>query len=107
MAKYYVMGNFSQKGAKSLLTGDSDRASVVKKTCEAMGCKFHSYEFIEGQFDFILVLEGETEQIIATKQGAMMSGDFDGMTSFKAVSIDSIRKNLKQMQSAYTPPSAS
>ena len=72
-----------------------------------MGCKFHSYDFIEGQFDFILVLEGETEQIIAAKQGAMMSGDFDGMTSFKAVSIDSIRKNLKQMQSAYTPPSAS
>jgi hypothetical protein len=37
----------------------------------------------------------------------MMSDDFDGMISIKAVSVDSIRKNLKQMQSAYTPPSAS
>ena len=89
------------------MTGDTDRASVVKKTCEAMGCKYHSYDFIEGQFDFILVLEGETEQIIAAKGGAMMSDDFDGMISIKAVSVDSIRKNLKLMQSAYIPPSAS
>jgi len=29
------------------------------------------------------------------------------MISIKAVSVDSIRKNLKLMQSAYTPPSAS
>ncbi|SVD18149.1 uncharacterized protein METZ01_LOCUS371003, partial [marine metagenome] len=25
MAKYYVMGNFSQKGVKGFLTGDSNR----------------------------------------------------------------------------------
>ena len=106
MAKYYLFGNFSQKGARGLLTSDSDRSSVVKKACEAMGCKFHSYDITEGQFDFILVLEGDSEQMIAAKGGAMMSGDFDGMTSIKAVSVDSIRKNLKQMQSAYTPPSA-
>ena len=106
MAKYYLFGNFSQKGAKALMTSDSDRASVVKKACEAMGCKFHSYDITEGQFDFMLVVEGDSEQIIAAKGGAMMSGDFDGMTSVKAVSVDSIRKNLKQMQSAYTPPSA-
>jgi len=43
MAKYYVMGNFSQKGVKGFLTGDSNRESVVKSACEAMGCKliFH------------------------------------------------------------------
>ena len=40
MAKYYVMGNFSQKGVKGFLTGESNRESVVKAACEAMGCKF-------------------------------------------------------------------
>ena len=92
VAKYYVMGNFSQKAAKSLLTSDPDRASVVKKTCEAMGCKFHSYDITEGQFDFILVVEGDSEQMIAAKGGAMMSDDFYGMISIKSVSVDSIRK---------------
>ena len=106
MSKYYVMGNFSQKGVKGLLTGDSNRESVVKKACEAMGCEFISYDITEGIFDFILVLEGDSEQIIAAKGAAMMSDDFDEMISIKAVSVDSIRKNLKQMQSAYTPPSA-
>ena len=72
-----------------------------------MGCKFISYDITEGEFDFILVLEGDSEQIIAAKGGAMMSDDFDRMISIKAVSVDSIRKNLKLMQSAYTPPSAS
>ena len=36
-----------------------------------------------------------------------MSDDFNGIISIKAVSVDSIRKNLKQMHSAYTSPSAS
>ena len=62
--------------------------------------------FTEGEFDFILVLEGDSEQIIAAKGGPMMSDDFDGMISIKAVSVDSIRKNLKQMQSSYTTPSS-
>ena len=53
MAKYYVMGNFSQKGVKGFLTGDSNRESVVKSACEAMGCKFISYDITEGEFDFI------------------------------------------------------
>ena len=30
MAKYYVMGKFSQKGVNGFLTGDSNRESVVK-----------------------------------------------------------------------------
>ena len=107
MAKYYVMGNFSQKGHKGLLTGDSNRENIVKSACEAMGCKFISYDVTEGEFDFILVLEGDSEQIIAAKGATMMSDDFDVMISIKAVSVDSIRKNLKKMQSAYTPPSAS
>ena len=107
MAKYYVMGNFSPKGVKGLLTGDSNRESIVKSACEAMGWKFISYNVTEGEFDFILVLEGDSEQIIAAKGGPMMSDDFDGMISIKAVSVESIRKNLKQMQSAYSPPSAS
>ena len=107
MAKYYVMGNFSQKGVTGLLTGDSNRESIVKSPCEAMGCKFISYDVTEGEFDFILVLEGDSEQIMAAKGVPMMSDDFDGMISIKAVSVDSIRKNLKVMQSAYTPPSVS
>ena len=36
----------------------------------------------------------------------MISDDLDGIISIKAESVDSIRKNLKQMQSVYTPPSA-
>ena len=71
-----------------------------------LGCKFISYDITEGEFDFILVVEGDSEQAIAAKGGAMLSGDFDIMISIKAVSVDSIRKNLKKMQSAYTPPSA-
>ena len=106
MSKYFVMGNFSQKGIKGFLTGNSNRESVVKSACEAMGWKFISYDITEGEFDFILVLEGDSEQIIAAKGGAMMSDDFDGMISIKAVSVDSIRKNLKKMQSTYSPPSA-
>ena len=47
MAKYYVMGNFSPKGVKGLLTGDSNRESIVKSACEAMGCKFISYDVTE------------------------------------------------------------
>ena len=47
MARYYVMGNFSQKGVNGFLTGDSNRKSVVKSACEAMGCKFISYDILK------------------------------------------------------------
>ena len=107
MAKYYVMGNFSQKGHKDLMTGDSNRESIVKSSCESMVCEFTSYDLTEGEFDFILVLEGDSEQIMVAKGATMMSDDFDMMISIKAVSVDSIRKYLKKMQSAYTPPSVS
>ena len=72
-----------------------------------MGCKFISNDITEGKYDFIFAVEGDSEQIIAAKGGKMMSDDFDGMIPIKAVLADSIRKYLKQMQSAYPPPSAS
>ena len=74
------------------MTGDSNRKSVGKSACEAMRCKFISYEITEGENDFILVLEGDSEQIIAAKGRAMMSDDFYGMILIKSVSVDSIRK---------------
>ena len=40
----------------------------------------------------ILVLEGDSDQIIAAKGGAMISDDFYGMILIKSVSVDSIRK---------------
>ena len=68
MAKYYVMGNFSQKGVKGFLTGGSNRESVVKSACEAMGCKFISYDITEGEFDFILIPVSYTHLTLPTNR---------------------------------------
>ena len=107
MAKQYFKSNFIQKGYNGLLTGDSNIGSIDKSACEAMGCKFISYDVTEGEFDFILVLEQNSEQILVAKGAPIMSDDFDIIISIKAVSVSSIRKNLKIMQSAYEPPSLS
>ena len=100
------MGNFSQKGVKGVFGWWFKQGKCSKFDLEAMECNFISYDVTEGEYDFIVILEADSEQIIATKVVEMNSDDFDGIISIKAESVDSIRKNLKQMQSVYTPPSA-
>ena len=95
MSRYYVMGNFSQQGIDGLLTGASNREAIVKKACEAMGCKFISYDITEGEFDFILIVEGDSEQAIAAKGGAMLSGDFDLMIAESGIDILDIVTDTK------------
>ena len=105
MAKIYFIGTFSSQGVKGLMTSDTDRVAVVKKTCDTIGVNFVSYDIVQGPFDFVAVVEGDAEQAIAMKGVVSMSGDFDQVHLCTSVSLDTIRNNVKKIMLAYTPPS--
>ncbi len=107
MARMIMIGTFSDKGVKGLMTNDLDREAIVRKTWEAVGVKFVSFDILQGPFDFLAITEGEAEQGVAMKGAVSMSGDFEQIHLCTSVSLDAVRANVKKIIGAYTPPSGS
>ena len=107
MARMIMIGTFSEKGVRGLMTNDLDREAIVKKTCEAVGVKFVSFDILQGPFDFMAVAEGNAEQGVAMKSAVSLSGDFEQIHLCTSISLDAVRSNVKKIMGTYTPPSGS
>jgi uncharacterized protein with GYD domain len=81
MTTYIVQGRFTGEGIKGLLAKPEDRAATVRKLFEASGGKLLSYYFTFGEYDFLTVAEGESEQ--AVMAGLIVAAAGGGVTNLK------------------------
>ena len=68
MAKFFLMGNFTEKAFAGFLKDPgSDRSDAAKKCSESVGAEMKSYTYLRGPYDFIVETHGTFEQMAAIK----------------------------------------
>jgi len=68
MAKFFLMGNFTEKAFAGFLKDPgSDRSEVARKCSESVGAEMKSYTYLRGPYDFIVETHGTFEQMAAIK----------------------------------------
>ena len=75
MAKFFLMGNFTEKAFAGFLKDPgSDRSEVARKCSESVGAEMKSYTYLRGPYDFIVETHGTFEQMAAIKMATEGSG---------------------------------
>ena len=55
MAKFFLMGNFTEKAFAGFLKDPgSDRSEAARKCSESVGAEMKSYTYLRGPYDFIV-----------------------------------------------------
>ena len=105
MAKFYLMGCYTQKGLAGFVNNPStDRKAATKALLESGGAKLTDYSLLRGTFDFISVCEGTFEQMAAAKMVAASSGTVDNITILESADLNKIAGTAKKMSSGFKAP---
>ena len=81
MSVYITQGRFTGQAIKGMVSKPEDRESEVRKLIEAAGGKLLSYYMTMGEFDFLIISEGEGERDILA--GLMVAAASGGVTDLK------------------------
>ena len=65
MSKYIIVGTYSDEGAAGLVSGDTDRVEAMEALCDSVGAKLVSADITRGLFDFCVMVEANSFEIIA------------------------------------------
>src|SRR5262249_5759705 len=57
MTYYLIQAAFSPNSTKALMANPQPREDVVRKSCESLGGKLHSFFFSFGEFDSTVIVE--------------------------------------------------
>jgi uncharacterized protein with GYD domain len=104
MAKFYLMGCYTQKGLAGFVNNPStNRKAATQALLESGGAKLTDYSLLRGTFDFISVCEGTFEQMAAAKMVAASSGTVDNITLLESADLNKIADIAKKMSSGFKP----
>ena len=105
MAKFYLMGCYTDKGLAGFVSNPSTNRKVATQTLlESGGAKLTDYSLLRGAFDFLAVCEGTFEQMAAAKMVAVSSGAVSDFTILEDVNLNEIAETAKKMASGYKEP---
>ena len=105
MAKFYLMGCYTQKGLAGFVDNPStNRKAATQALLELGGAKLTDYSLLRGTFDFISVCEGTFEQMAAAKMVAASSGTVDNITILESADLNKIAGTAKKMSSGFKAP---
>ena len=103
MSKYIIVGTYSDEGAAGLVSGDTDRVEAMEALCDSVGAKLVSAYITRGLFDFCVMVEADSFEIIAAMLlKVRATGAIGEIITLEAVDYKSIRGIAKGVK--YTPP---
>ena len=97
MAKFYLMGCYTQKGLAGFVDNPStNRKAATQALLESGGAKLTDYSILRGAFDFISVCDGTFELMAASKNNIQVGSFSDGENCcFCSCKVDSLAESLK------------
>ena len=105
MAKFYLMGCYTEKGLAGFVNNPStNRRASTQALLESGGAKLTDYSLLRGAFDFISVCEGTFEQMAAAKMVAASSGSVDNIVILESADLNKIAGTAKKMSSGFKAP---
>jgi uncharacterized protein with GYD domain len=81
MTIFITQGRFTREAMAGMVAKPEDRAVTVAKLAKAAGGKLISYYFTFGEYDFLIVLEGPDEKLMAS--ALIVAGSTGGVTNLK------------------------
>jgi uncharacterized protein with GYD domain len=106
MAYYLIQSTFAQSSAKAMVANPQPREDVVRKTCESLGGKLHSFFFAFGEYDVAVIAElpdNKAAAAIALAVGGTgaVSRHMTTVLMTSAEAVDAMKAAKKV---SYTPP---
>jgi len=103
MSKYIIVGTYSNEGAAGLVGSDTDRVEAMEALCDSVGAKLVSADITRGLFDFCVIVEANSFEIIAAMLlKVRATGAIGEIITLEAVDYKNIRGIAKGVK--YTPP---
>ena len=95
MALYIMMTNLTDEGRKTVKT-NPQRIKEVNKEVEGMGVKILAQYVVLGQYDFINILEADSNEVIARVATELSSRGTLQTTTLAAMTLDDFINSLKK-----------
>ena len=95
MPIYVMMTNLTDEGRKTVKT-NPQRIKEVNKEVEAMGVKILAQYVVLGQYDFINILEADSNKTIAKVATELSSRGTLQTTTLAAMTLDDFINSLKK-----------
>ncbi len=110
MATYITQGRFTQDALKGMIAKPEDRAEAVAQLIERVGGKFLAYYITSGDYDFLIISEGPSNEnaLAATIAAAAVSGVTDMKTSMALTSREAKGTFARagEVVASFRPPGA-
>ena len=110
MPIFITQGRFTSKGVEGLLNKPEDRTKAVEALMKGIGGKLLNYYVTTGEYDFMIIAEGSSEQnIIAALLAASSTGtvtDLRTVTAITAADAKSVYEKAQSMRANFQPAGA-
>ena len=106
MAFYLIRAAYSGTAAAHMVQHPQHRENAVRKTCEALGGKLHSFFYCFGDYDAITIVElPNNEAAAAVALSVEASGAVRQIQTTVLITVPEAMDAMKLAQSdKYTPP---
>ncbi len=98
MGIFITQGNYSESAMKGMVDKPEDRIGAVTGLMESVGAKLLQYYVTTGEFDFLVVTEGENLTDVVA--GLMIAGSTGGVSNLKTVQALTTQEAMAAMQKA-------
>ena len=98
MGIYITQGNYTGSAMKGMVDNPEDREGAVSGLMESVGAKLLKYYVTTGEYDFLVVTEGENLTDVVA--GLMIAGSTGGVTNLKTFQAISTKEAKMVMEKA-------
>lgn len=100
MSIFITQGNYTSQAIKGMVNSPEDRKSAVAGLMESVGAKLVQYYVTTGEYDFLVVAEGD--ELTDVLAGLMIAGSSGGVSNLKTVQALTTKEAKVAMEKAKT-----
>ncbi len=104
MAIYITQGNYTERAMQGLVESPQDRKGAAAALMESVGARLLDYYVTTGQYDFMVITEGENLTDLVA--GLMVAGSTGGVTNLNTVQAMTTADAKIAMEKANTAQSS-
>lgn len=99
MGLYITQGNYTEAAVKGMIQNPEDRAPAVAALMEAVGAKMLHYYVTYGEYDFLVITEGDDSETDFLA-GLMVAGGSGGVCNLKTTRAFTTQEAKASMEKA-------
>ena len=107
MSKFIMQGKYTVEALKGFIANpDQNRRVAAEMMCEAIGLGLLDFFLTKGEYDFVAVGQGTSEQILAIKMATMTSGTLVNINILEEVDLSLPAKIASKALENYKTPTS-